>query len=56
MALRRAGSGLLLLLPAAFATLHLAYGAGFLCGLFRFVGRWADRGVATPAGAGIRQA
>jgi hypothetical protein len=27
----------------AFATLHLAYGSGFLCGLVRFAGRWGDR-------------
>lgn len=31
------------LLPIAFATLHLAYGAGFLCGLARFAPRWGDR-------------
>ncbi|MGH7568143.1 MAG: glycosyltransferase family 2 protein [Gemmatimonadales bacterium] len=33
----------LLLLPAAFATLHLAYGLGFLVGLVRFWNRWSDR-------------
>jgi glycosyltransferase involved in cell wall biosynthesis len=55
MTLRRAGIAPLLLLPAAFATLHLSYGAGFLFGLFRFAGRWADRGAA-PAGAGVREA
>ncbi len=33
----------LLLLPAAFATLHLAYGVGFLAGLARFWNRWGDR-------------
>ncbi len=31
-------------LPVCFATLHLAYGAGFLWGLIRFAGRWGDRG------------
>jgi glycosyltransferase involved in cell wall biosynthesis len=55
MTLRRAGFGLVLLLPAAFATLHLAYGIGFLFGLFRFAGRWADRGAA-HTGAGVREA
>ncbi len=30
-------------LPAAFATLHLSYGAGFLLGLFRFAGGWFNR-------------
>jgi succinoglycan biosynthesis protein ExoA len=49
--LRRAGSGPLLLLPVAFATLHLAYGAGFLVGLFRFAGRWRDRRASSQAGA-----
>ena len=32
------------LLPVAFATLHLAYGCGFLVGLARFWNRWGDRG------------
>ena len=31
------------LLPGAFVTLHLAYGLGFLVGLFRFWNRWFDR-------------
>lgn len=56
IALWRSGSGLLLLLPVAFATLHLAYGAGFLVGLFRFAGRWGDRGASSQAGAGSREA
>jgi glycosyltransferase involved in cell wall biosynthesis len=54
--LRRAGSGPLLLLPVAFATLHLAYGAGFLFGLLRFAGRWGDRGASSQAGAGSPEA
>ena len=33
---------LLPLLPLAFATLHLAYGAGFLSGLVRFWNRWGN--------------
>jgi succinoglycan biosynthesis protein ExoA len=33
----------LLLLPVAFATLHLSYGAGFLVGLAKFWNRWGDR-------------
>lgn len=40
---RKEGWRLLPLLPAAFATLHLAYGSGFLAGLFRFRKRWRDR-------------
>ncbi|MEO8429891.1 MAG: glycosyltransferase family 2 protein [Acidobacteriota bacterium] len=39
---RAAGPGRLLL-PVAFATLHLSYGLGFLTGLLRFAGRWKDR-------------
>ena len=54
--LRRAGPGPLLLLPVAFATLHLAYGAGFLFGLLRFAGRWGDRGASSQAGAGSPEA
>lgn len=33
----------MLLLPAAFAVLHLSYGLGFLTGLVRFSHRWHDR-------------
>jgi succinoglycan biosynthesis protein ExoA len=33
-------------LPAAFASLHLSYGLGFLAGLVKFWNRWTDRGVA----------
>jgi glycosyltransferase involved in cell wall biosynthesis len=40
---RREGWRLLPLLPAAFATLHLAYGFGFLAGLFKFRKRWRDQ-------------
>ncbi|HEX8160356.1 MAG TPA: glycosyltransferase family 2 protein [Pyrinomonadaceae bacterium] len=40
---RKNGWRLLPLLPAAFATLHLAYGFGFLAGLFKFWNRWRDR-------------
>ncbi len=32
-----------LLIPVAFATLHLSYGFGFLVGLVRFATRWRDR-------------
>lgn len=32
-----------LLLPVAFATLHVSYGLGFLVGLARFATRWQDR-------------
>ncbi len=42
---RKEGWRLLPLLPLAFATLHLAYGFGFLKGLFKFRKRWRD-----PAG------
>jgi len=43
------------LLPVVFATIHLAYGAGFLLGLLRFWNRWFDaRGAAhQPASAGV---
>ncbi len=34
---------LLLALPLCFATLHLAFGFGFLAGLVRFWNRWRDR-------------
>ena len=37
---RRLEPGLLPILPFAFATMHLAYGFGFLSGLFRFWDRW----------------
>jgi glycosyltransferase involved in cell wall biosynthesis len=43
----RASSGLgvrgVILLSAAYATLHFSYGFGFLAGLVRFWNRWADR-------------
>lgn len=39
------GQGLkkLLLLPPAFAIIHLSYGLGFLVGLFKFWNRWGDK-------------
>jgi cellulose synthase/poly-beta-1,6-N-acetylglucosamine synthase-like glycosyltransferase len=39
------GQGLkkLLLLPLAFAIIHLSYGLGFLFGLFKFWNRWRDK-------------
>lgn len=37
------------LLPLAFATLHLAYGSGFLVGLLRFARRWGDRSGKQPS-------
>ncbi len=40
---RREGGRFFLPLCAAFATLHFSYGAGFLCGLVKFAGRWGDR-------------
>lgn len=43
-AARRGGWRLLPLLPPAFATLHFAYGSGFLAGLCRFWNRWGARG------------
>jgi len=33
----------LLLLPLAFATIHLSYGFGFIAGLFKFWKRWNDK-------------
>jgi Glycosyltransferases, probably involved in cell wall biogenesis len=33
----------LLLLPLAFAIIHLSYGLGFLVGLFKFWNRWKDK-------------
>jgi len=32
-----------MLLPLAFAAIHLGYGLGFLVGLVRFAGRWKDK-------------
>lgn len=47
---RRADAGAAPWLPVVFATLHLSYGAGFLAGLARFLGRWGDRSpVPVPA-------
>jgi glycosyltransferase involved in cell wall biosynthesis len=43
-AARRGGWRLLPLLPRAFATLHFAYGSGFLAGLCRFWNRWGFSG------------
>lgn len=40
--LQRVGPMGAVLLPAAFAALHLSYGAGFLLGLVRFAGRWTQ--------------
>jgi succinoglycan biosynthesis protein ExoA len=40
---RRKDWQLLPLLPLTFATLHLAYGLGFLVGLIKFWNRWTDR-------------
>jgi succinoglycan biosynthesis protein ExoA len=45
---RRAGWRHLPVLPAVFAVLHLAYGAGFLAGLARFRRWWRARDEATP--------
>jgi succinoglycan biosynthesis protein ExoA len=39
----RNGLSLLPLLPLTYAVLHSSYGVGFLCGLFKFAGRWNDR-------------
>jgi succinoglycan biosynthesis protein ExoA len=48
-AVRRRGWSHLPLLPLAFATLHLSYGLGFLCGLVRFWKRWGDKVGKIPA-------
>ena len=40
---RRGGWNLLLTLPLCFATIHFAWGTGFLVGLLRFWNRWKDR-------------
>ena len=47
---------LLPLVMLSFAILHLSYGFGFLAGLIRFAGRWAEprRGKAVIAGGGAR--
>lgn len=39
---RGKGMRTLLILPIVFATLHVAYGLGFLVGLLRFWNRWGD--------------
>ncbi|MDX2031494.1 MAG: glycosyltransferase family 2 protein [Blastocatellia bacterium] len=41
-AARGKGARTLLILPVVFATLHVAYGLGFLAGLLRFWNRWGD--------------
>ncbi|HQJ33016.1 MAG TPA: glycosyltransferase family 2 protein [Anaerolineaceae bacterium] len=38
----------LLLLPLAFAIIHLSYGLGFLVGLFKFWNRWGDKAGKVP--------
>ena len=38
----RSGYRYLLVLPAVFPVMHIAYGAGFLTGLIRFADRWKD--------------
>ena len=45
-----AGQGFkkLLLLPLAFAIIHLSYGLGFLVGLFKFWNRWGDKAGKVP--------
>jgi succinoglycan biosynthesis protein ExoA len=48
MAARR-GWQAFLLLPVAFAALHVGYGLGFLAGLARFATRWGDRIGRVPA-------
>lgn len=40
-------------LPAAFAILHVGYGAGFLKGLLQFRGRWGDRESHAPRFEGV---
>ena len=52
---RRHGWSLLPLLPLAFATLHFAYGTGFLIGLIRFAARWFDSANAAPKAAALRR-
>jgi succinoglycan biosynthesis protein ExoA len=53
-AARRAGVPGALLLPLAFAVLHMSYGLGFLVGLVRFAKRWSTpspaSSMAEPAG------
>lgn len=39
---RKGGWLYLLFLPFVFATLHLSYGLGFLCGFLKFWNRWRD--------------
>lgn len=39
---RKDGMSHVLLLPFAFATLHLSYGLGFLSGLIKFWNRWGN--------------
>ena len=40
-------------LPVAFAILHIAYGTGFLAGLWRWRGRWGDRATVLTQAAGL---
>jgi glycosyltransferase involved in cell wall biosynthesis len=46
---RRAGWRYLPVLPAAFLSMHLAWGAGFIAGAVRFMPRWAGRRSASRA-------
>jgi glycosyltransferase involved in cell wall biosynthesis len=50
---RRSGWALLPFLPLAFATIHIAYGLGFLVGMLRFWKRWGDH--STQAAHGTLQ-
>lgn len=49
---RKGGVRSLPLLPPTFATLHLAYGLGFLIGLVKFCNRWGDRANRTSSAEG----
>ncbi len=49
---RQQGFSLLPLLPAAYATLHVSYGCGFLVGLVKFRRRWSGR-AAAPVRRGV---
>jgi glycosyltransferase involved in cell wall biosynthesis len=46
--------GVRLLVPVAYAVLHVAWGTGFLVGLVRFAGRWKDRANRWPKGLAVQ--
>lgn len=55
-AVRREGAGAWPSVVLAFASMHVAYGMGFLIGLWRFRDRWSRRSGAAPRASGSPEA